>query len=1392
MSTNAAAHNNRATALFVSYGLTVLLVAAATAIRWGLGYSFGPMSPFLTFYPALMISALIWGLGPGLAATGLGALAADYSFIPPIGSLGITNLPDGIALAIFCFIGVFISVITDRLRQARAEQIKRESEQRWATTLASIGDAVIATDVSGRITFMNPVAEDLTGWTFGDASMKPVGEIFNIVNEQTRREVESPVTKVLREGIVVGLANHTILVKKNGTEVPIDDSGAPVTDEDGTTTGVVLVFRDITERKKAEKQIADSKYLQQLLLDHFPGVVLLLRTTTRQVVASNQAGIDVGAVPGSTCFGTWSQRLDPCPWCLAQDLWATGKEQQVIIDTGEKVFEAYWVPVSDDLYMHYSFDVTERFRAEEKLREKEQIIQQALGISNSFTFDWDVATDRVLRSESCRKIFGIDYDGMCDATSEHFSQHVHPDDLSRFEKVLRSLTRVSDTYVMDYRLMRSDGSVVILEETAQAFFDDAGRMKRVIGVATDATARKRAEEALRESEQRWAATLSSIGDAVIATDVSGRITFMNPVAEDLTGWTFGDASMKPVGQIFNIVNEQTRREVESPVTKVLREGMVVGLANHTILVKKDGTEVPIDDSGAPIRDNDGTTTGVVLVFRDITERKRAEEALRLSEEKFAVSFANNAAGIAITRLEDGLFLEVNDTWVALNGYSREEVIGRYARTMHIWPTTEASTRFVQALQEKGSLRGWEQEFLKKSGEVFVAQLSAQILTLRGEKVILSTLVDITDRKRAEEALRISEEHYRSLFDNMLNGYAYCKMIFDANRPKDFTYLDVNAAFESLTGLRNVTGKNVSEVIPGIRQSDPELFEIYGRVAATGTPERFETYVEALGMWFSVSVYSPQEEYFVAVFDVITERKRAEEALRRSHDELEQRVLERTEALRRQADLLELAYNAIIVRDLSSRVTFWNAGAEEIYGFTRDEALGQVTHRLLQTRFPVPFEEHVAALTTMGRWEGELSHTTKDGRQIAVLSRQALQRNEAGHPVAIIEINLDMTEQRRMEAHLRQAQKMEALGTLSGGIAHDFNNMLSAIIGFTDLLSGHAATGSRDERHLKRIMEASMRGRELVKQMLLFSRKSDEEKKPIRLSSIVRESVKLLRASTPSSITIKVDVASESGFILADPVQIQQILMNLCTNAAHAMREKGGTLDITLDDFSIAPSAGNGVDIEPGSYMRLVVRDTGAGIPKAIIDRVFDPFFTTKKPGEGTGLGLSVVHGIVTQSKGYITAESEVDAGSTFTVYFRKTADEPSAVAASEQAIPTGSERILFVDDEEALVEMGEEILAGLGYEVTSRTSSREALGLLKEDPSRFDLVITDVTMPDMTGLELAGEVLALKPDMPIIMCTGFSHLVDADKATAAGIRAFLMKPLTKKEIAKTIRDVLDR
>jgi CheY-like chemotaxis protein len=309
-------------------------------------------------------------------------------------------------------------------------------------------------------------------------------------------------------------------------------------------------------------------------------------------------------------------------------------------------------------------------------------------------------------------------------------------------------------------------------------------------------------------------------------------------------------------------------------------------------------------------------------------------------------------------------------------------------------------------------------------------------------------------------------------------------------------------------------------------------------------------------------------------------------------------------------------------------------------------------------------------------------------------------------------------------------------------------------------------------------------------MLTFSRKREQEKRPLELTKLVKETTKLLRASIPSTTSIRIESDGSSGFILADPTQIEQVLMNLCTNAAHAIGEAPGTIEIEVTDCEL-PLSGGPEGMKPGPYARLMVRDTGAGIPADIMDKIFDPFFTTKAPGEGTGLGLSVVHGIVKEHDGRIAVESAPGKGAAFSLYFPKVEERVREETPGEEAVAAGHERILFVDDEAPLVEMGQEILADLGYKVESRTSGREALSLLRLDPSRFDLVITDQTMPEMTGIQLASELFAIRPDLPVILCTGFSQLIDEDKTKTAGVRAFAVKPLTKGEIARTIRLVLD-
>jgi len=401
---------------------------------------------------------------------------------------------------------------------------------------------------------------------------------------------------------------------------------------------------------------------------------------------------------------------------------------------------------------------------------------------------------------------------------------------------------------------------------------------------------------------------------------------------------------------------------------------------------------------------------------------------------------------------------------------------------------------------------------------------------------------------------------------------------------------------------------------------------------------------------------------------------------------------------------------------------------------------------------------------------------------------------AGNYAALIR---DVTHEVHLERQLRQAQRMEAIATLAGGIAHDFNNNLASIITCAEMARDDLPEGSPTRELLDVVLKSGLRGKNLVKQILTFSCQGEQERKPVQVEMIVHECLRLVRASFPSSIEIHCRMAEHLGMVMADPTQIHQIVMNLCTNAGHAMREKGGVLEIVMnttrleyDDIAGFP------ELSPGNYLRMAVKDTGHGMDRETMDRIFDPFFTTKKHTEGTGLGLSVIHGIVRNYGGAITVASEPEKGATFTVYLPRiegkgdpVLDEPA------QPVLRGRERILLVDDEQEVAYSGGKMLERLGYEVQVRVDSREALDLFRSDPGRFDLVITDQAMPGISGVELAREVTGIRPGIPVILCTGFGHDLNGslspEKRHEAGIRELALKPLDRGELAGMVRRVLD-
>ncbi len=530
-------------------------------------------------------------------------------------------------------------------------------------------------------------------------------------------------------------------------------------------------------------------------------------------------------------------------------------------------------------------------------------------------------------------------------------------------------------------------------------------------------------------------------------------------------------------------------------------------------------------------------------------------------------------------------------------------------------------------------------------------------------------------------------------------------------------------------------------------------------------------------------------------------RKAELALRRQNEGLDALVREKTVSLRQSEErvkaLLNASSEAAVLMDAAFCIQAINTEAARRLGCPPEECLQTCIldylpaetaeqsrakgWEVIQTGRPVCFEDERGGVIYSHR----VYPVFNDQQQVVQLALFAR----------------DVTEERRHEAEraqlenqLRQAQKMEAVGTLAGGIAHDFNNILSAVLGYTDLALTEVQKGTLLHKNLSEVLFAGNRARDLVGQILSISRPDSQEMRPVPLNSLVKEAMKMLRSTIPSSISFQERVCSRQLVVLADPTQLHQVIVNLATNAKQAMPEQSGSMEVWLDRivFEDQPGADH-PDLVPGPYARLSVSDTGLGIPMDQQEKIFEPYFTTKERGEGTGLGLSVVHGIVKTHQGKIEVSSRPGQGSLFQVYlpldergsYREVRPEPAG------ELPGGSEKILVVDDEDAIVNMVRQYLERLGYRVTARNSSFEALQAFQATPNAFDAVVTDMTMPDLTGVQLAREILKIRPELPVILCTGYSDSVSEDSSRQQGLAKYLKKPINREELAFSVRQVLD-
>ncbi|MGD8990471.1 MAG: PAS domain S-box protein [Desulfobacterales bacterium] len=731
----------------------------------------------------------------------------------------------------------------------------------------------------------------------------------------------------------------------------------------------------------------------------------------------------------------------------------------------------------------------------------------------------------------------------------------------------------------------------------------------------------------------------------------------------------------------------------------------------------------------------------------------------------------------------------------------------------------------------------EYYLITKKGKKITVIITTKLIRYQGEAAILGIITDLTGRKHAEEELqyrlrfqnlitKISSQfvnlHPAQIDDEIDRTLQLIGEFAEADRSYVFQFSDdqksvscthewcadrieptieriQDAPVESFPWAMTqfLSGRMVS--IPRVSDLPAEAFPLKEELAQQGIQSVLAVPMMIGGkvigfigldsvhdekMW--VEDTSSMLKIVGHVFTDALENKKTRQALQES----EERLRTVFETFPDPVTIIEAGDGRCI--DVNSAFT-------RVMGWSVAEMIGKTEAELDIWEDPAEYQKLVDGIAQKGKVDNlEARFRLKDGRTItALMSAVLIRLNDRAHILTITrdisELKAAQQEREQLKTQLIQAQKMEAIGTLAGGIAHDFNNILGAIIGYAEMALYDTRQDSMEHYNIDQVLKAGHRAKDLVKQILAFSRKSEQNKQIISLTPIIKEALNLLRASLPTTIEIEQHIESNLDAIYADPTQIHQVMMNLCTNAGHAMADTGGRLSVSLQNVDLnAKAAALYPDLSVGPYVKLSISDTGHGMDAGTVNRIFDPYFTTKSQDKGTGMGLAVVHGIVKGHGGTIQVDSTPGMGSRFDIFFPIMEKQKVSETEELKSLPIGSECILLVDDENSLIDLGKNMLIRLGYQVETRTRPIEALEAFREDPPKFDLVISDMTMPNMTGDILAAELRQIRPDIPIIICTGYSERINEKRSEELGLQGLIMKPFTIRRLAKTVREVLDQ
>ncbi|HEY0863538.1 MAG TPA: PAS domain S-box protein [Lacunisphaera sp.] len=776
---------------------------------------------------------------------------------------------------------------------------------------------------------------------------------------------------------------------------------------------------------------------------------------------------------------------------------------------------------------------------------------------------------------------------------------------------------------------------------------------------------------------------------------------------------------------------------------------------------------------------------LVLLVRHYLRALQLNESLRWAgEPQFRSLVEQSLVGVYL--VQDNRFVYVNPRLAEIFGYPAADIISNLTVPDLVAASDRALVQENLDRRLKGGITGLNYSFrgLHAYGWPLQLEVFGSRIDYLGRPAVIGTLLDVTDRQEAEAALRESEARYRLLIQNAPEAI----VVLDLEQGR---FVDYNRQAEQLfeTPPDQLSRFGPADLSPEFQpdgRRSTESAQAYVAQAVAGATPTFEwTHRSHTGREIPCEVRLARlpaqgRTLIRGSLTDITERRRNAEALARSEHNYR--------------ELFEQANDAIFLCAPDGRLVDANRHAASITGFTREELQAQGAFDLIAPEDHDHLRYCLVELQRQGLRFNTYRFRRKDGTFFpGETSTKLLQDGRLLVMVRdITERRLAEEHRRKLEEELRQAQKLQAIGTLAGGIAHDFNNILAAILGNAQLLKMQLAPGHEGQGRVSQILVASNRAKDLVQQILMFSRQREQERRVINLGAIVAEAARLMEVTLPPTVRLEMEAPRDLPPVLADPTQIHQVVINLCTNAQHAMRQGGGTLQVSLAVVSLPEDdSGSKPTLPPGRYVRLGVADTGHGMDAATLQRIYEPFFTTKGVGDGTGLGLAVVHGIVESHRGAITVMSRPGQGTTFRLYFPVREDSVAPPPPPAGTADAGqNQHILFVDDETPIIEVAKVMLPRLGYRVTACSSPRAALEHLRKDPAGFDLLMTDYSMPDMTGIDLIRAAILLKPDLPAVLLTGYGRPLESKAAIGLNIRELVNKPFTMEILAAAIRDAL--